>query len=134
MQLNHIANAAVPSSSGRTIPVIDPSDGQPFDEIQRGNAEDIDAAVRAARDCFEGVWHKVSAAERGRLLHRLSQKIAEHVDELAALEQRDCGKPVKQARADALAASAHPHREGTCAQGLGGAAWFVCCHSWTREP
>ncbi|HUD33021.1 MAG TPA: aldehyde dehydrogenase family protein, partial [Variovorax sp.] len=55
MQLNYIANAAVPSSSGRTIPVIDPSDGQPFDEIQRGNAEDIDAAVRAARDCFEGV-------------------------------------------------------------------------------
>ena len=80
MQLNHIANAAVPSSSGRTIPVIDPSDGQPFDEIQRGNAEDIDAAVRAARDCFEGVWHKVSAAERGRLLHRLSQKIAGQID------------------------------------------------------
>ena len=103
MQFNYIANAAVPSASGRTIPVIDPSDGQPFDEIQRSTAEDIDAAVRAARDCFENVWHKVSAAERGRLLYRLSQKIADHVDELAALEQRDCGKPVKQARADALA-------------------------------
>ena len=46
MQLNYIANASVPSSSGRTIPVIDPSDGQPFDELQRSNAEDIDDAVR----------------------------------------------------------------------------------------
>ena len=42
MQLNYIANANVRSSSGKSIPVIDPSDGQPFDEIQRGNAQDID--------------------------------------------------------------------------------------------
>ena len=83
--------------------MIDPSDGQVFDELQRSNSADIDAAVRAARDCFDGPWHKVSAADRGRLLYKLSQKIAEHVDELAALEQRDCGKPTKQARADALA-------------------------------
>jgi aldehyde dehydrogenase (NAD+) len=103
MQLNYIANTDVASASGRTLPVIDPSDGQTFDELQRSNAADIDAAVRAARDCFDGGWHKVSAGERGRLLYRLSQKIAEHADELTALEQRDCGKPTKQARADALA-------------------------------
>ena len=103
MQLNHIANTGVASTSGRTLPVIDPSDGQPFDELQRSNAADIDSAVRAARDCFDTVWHKVTAAERGRLLYKLSQKIAEHADELTALEQRDCGKPTKQARADALA-------------------------------
>ncbi len=103
MQFHYIANATRPSASGRTIPVIDPSDGQPFDELQRGNADDIDAAVRAARQCYEAVWSKLSAAERGRLLMRLSNKIAEHAEELAALEQRDCGKPTKQARADALA-------------------------------
>ena len=103
MQLHFIANAAQRSTSGRTIPVIDPSDGQPFDELQRGTPEDIDQAVSAARQCYEQVWTKISAAERGRLLMRLSNKIAEHVDELAALEQRDCGKPTKQARADALA-------------------------------
>jgi aldehyde dehydrogenase (NAD+) len=45
----------------------------------------------------------LTAAERGRLLMKLSHKVAEHVDELAAIEQRDCGKPGKQARADALA-------------------------------
>jgi len=103
MQLHYIGNSPVRSSSERTIPVIDPSDGQPFDEIQRGSDEDIDLAVRTARQCYEGVWRKLSAAERGRLLMRLAQKIAEHADELAAIEQRDCGKPTKQAKADAAA-------------------------------
>jgi aldehyde dehydrogenase (NAD+) len=103
MQLHFIANAPVRSSSERTLPVIDPSDGQPYDTIQRGTPEDIDAAVRAARQCFEGPWSRLGAAERGRLLMRLSLKISECIDELAAIEQRDCGKPTKQARADAVA-------------------------------
>ena len=103
MQLHYIANAAVPSSSGRTIAMIDPSDGQPFDEIQRGTPEDIGAAVHAARQCFDSVWSRMAPAERGRLLARLSVLVSEHAEELAALEQRDCGKPTRQARADALA-------------------------------
>ena len=103
MQLNYIGNALLPSSSGLTIPVIDPSDGHPFDEIQRSNAADIDRAVRAARDCMDSVWGRLSAAERGRLLMRLSAKVTEFAEELAAVEQRDCGKPTRQARADAAA-------------------------------
>ena len=103
MQYNYIANACVPSSSGKTIAMLDPSDGQPFDEIQRSNAADIDLAVKAARQGLETVWSKLSAAERGRLLMRLSLKITEHAAELSAIEQRDCGKPTKQANADAAA-------------------------------
>ena len=103
MQLNFIANESVASASGRTLPVIDPSDGQVFDEIQRSDERDIDAAVRAARSAFDGPWGQLSAAERGRLLLALAAKVEQHVDELAALEQRDCGKPTKQARADATA-------------------------------
>ncbi|KJA11675.1 aldehyde dehydrogenase [Acidovorax temperans] len=103
MQLNYIANASVPSSSGRTLAVIDPSDGQPFDEIQRSNADDIDAAVHAARQCYQAVWQRMAPVDRGRLLQKLSAKVLEHADELTALEQRDCGKPTKQARADAVA-------------------------------
>jgi aldehyde dehydrogenase (NAD+) len=103
MQHHLIANAQVPSSSGRTLPMIDPSDGNAYDEIQRGNADDVDQAVRAARRCYDSVWSKLSAAERGRLLMRLSHKVTEHAEELAMIEQRDCGKPTKQARADATA-------------------------------
>jgi aldehyde dehydrogenase (NAD+) len=103
MQHHYIANQSVPSSSSRTLPMVDPSDGQPFDEIARGNADDVDQAVRAARRCYDHVWSKLSGAERGRLLMRLSNKVLEHADELALIEQRDCGKPTKQARADAAA-------------------------------
>jgi aldehyde dehydrogenase (NAD+) len=103
MQLNFIGNASQVSASGQTIAMLDPSDGQVFDQIQRSNAEDIDDAVRAARQCFETVWGKTPAAERGRLLMRLSVRVAQGVDELTALEQRDCGKPTRQARADAVA-------------------------------
>ena len=103
MQQNFIANQSVASHTGRTLPVIDPSDGQPFDDIQRSDERDINDAVRAARQCFEGPWSALSAAERGRLLMALSRKVAEHADELAAIEQRDSGKPTSQAAADAAA-------------------------------
>jgi len=103
MQLNFIGNAPQVSSSGQTIAMLDPSDGQVFEQIQRSNASDIDDAVRAARQCYDTVWGKTPAAERGRLLMRLSARVAQGVDELTALEQRDCGKPTRQARADAVA-------------------------------
>jgi len=103
MQFNFIANTSLPSSSGQTIAVVDPSDGQVYDEIQRSNASDIDQAVRAARLGFDSAWSKLGAAERGRLLMRLSQRVTEHAQELSAIEQRDCGKPTKQANADASA-------------------------------
>ena len=103
MQFNYIANASVPSASGRTLAMLDPSDGQPYDEIQRSNPSDIDQAVRSARQCLDSVWSKLGAAERGRMLMRLSLKITEHSEELSAIEQRDCGKPSRQARADAAA-------------------------------
>lgn len=89
MQLNHIANQTVPCASGATLPVIDPATGETFDHLQRSGAADIDLAVSAARRCFEGPWAGLSAAERGRLLMRLSMKVAEHADELARLEQRN---------------------------------------------
>jgi aldehyde dehydrogenase (NAD+) len=103
MALHFIANTAQRSLSGQTLPVIDPATGETFETLERGNAADIDEAVNAARHCFDTTWSRLTAFERGRLLMKLSAKVAQHADELAALEQRDCGKPVKQARADALA-------------------------------
>ena len=68
MWSNVIDNVARPSSSGATLPVIDPSDGQPFGTIPRSTASDIDAAVGAARWCFDGTWNRMPAVERGRCL------------------------------------------------------------------
>jgi aldehyde dehydrogenase (NAD+) len=103
MKLHYIANQPVAPDSGEQIAVIDPSTGETFDALARGNAADIDRAVGAARQAFEGPWGRLSATERGRLLQRLSQHMLAHIDELAALESRDCGKPTTLARGDVTA-------------------------------
>src|SRR5438067_3503938 len=90
-------------STGATLPMIDPSDGSTFAEIARGNAADVDKAVRAAISARDGAWGKSSAAERGRLLAKVACAISDHADELTLIEARDCGKPLTQARADVAA-------------------------------
>jgi len=101
-----IANRWRPAVSGRTLPVVAPAEGRAFAEIAAGSAADIDAAVEAARHALDhGAWGRLTATERGRLLTRLSYAIADHAEELARLEARDTGKPMKQARADIVAAA-----------------------------
>ena len=99
--------------SGQTLPLINPSDGSELTRIARGNAADIDAAVRAAQIALEGeggvegdragAWGRLTATERGRLLMKMSALVLEQADELARLEALDVGKPLKQGRADAVA-------------------------------
>jgi aldehyde dehydrogenase (NAD+) len=98
-----IGNRFVAPCDGRTLPMIDPSDGTAFARIARGGSADIDAAVAAARAARDGAWGKQAPAARGRCLARLGTLIGEHADELALLEARDCGKPLTQARADVAA-------------------------------
>ena len=116
MTTHFINNRRVSGSSGETIPVIDPSDGQVFAHLARGNADDIRVAVAAARQAADGgAWSRLAPMERGRLLHNLSQSILAHHDELAHLEMRDCGKPVKQAKADAIAVARYfEYYAGAC--------------------
>jgi len=89
--------------SGDYLFVENPSDGTTIAQIPRGNAADIDAAVAAARAALNGAWGKTPAAERGRILTRIGRLVLERVDDLARIEALDVGKPLKQARADALA-------------------------------
>jgi aldehyde dehydrogenase (NAD+) len=88
---------------GDTLPVENPSDGTIIAQIPRGTAADIDAAVTAAQTALNGVWGKTPAAERGRILARIGRLVLERVDDLARIEALDVGKPLKQARADAIA-------------------------------
>jgi len=91
------------AASGETLALENPSDGSALARIARGGAADIDAAVQAAQAALDGEWGRLSAAERGRLLARIGQRVLERADELAQLEALDVGKPLKQGRADALA-------------------------------
>ena len=103
MKLHYVGNQHMAPASGQDIPVIDPSTGLQFDALARGNAADIDRAVVAAREAFDGVWGRLTATERGRLLQRLSQHMLANIDELASIESRDCGKPITLARGDVTA-------------------------------
>ncbi len=91
--------------SGQTLALVDPSVGAPFAAIARGGAPDIDAAVTSARHAFETHWEKTPAVERGRHLARMAALMAAAADELARLESRDTGKPLKQSRVDATVAA-----------------------------
>ncbi|MEX0960073.1 MAG: aldehyde dehydrogenase family protein [Burkholderiales bacterium] len=118
---NLIAGKWVPASDGRTLEVVSPSDGEIFATIARGTARDVDAAVAAARKAFEeGAWRRLTAVERGRLMMKLGQKILDHFDELAELEARDTGKPMKQARADITAAARYFEYYGAAADKVHG--------------
>ena len=73
--------------------MVDPSDGAPFAAIARGNAADVDAAVRAAQAARDGAWGRLAPAEKGRLLGALGRAILEHAEELAL----DRGARLRQA-------------------------------------
>ncbi len=87
----------------KTLKLINPSDGSDLADITRGSAHDIDAAVKAAHQAREEDWGRMTAAERGRILMEIGRLVLERTDDLAVLEALDVGKPLSQARADALA-------------------------------
>ena len=98
-----IGGRFVPASTGMTVAVVDPSDGAPFAAIARGSKPDIDAAVVAAQAALDGAWGRMAPVDKGRALARIGATILAHGEELALIEARDCGKPLKQARADVAA-------------------------------
>ncbi|WP_372837745.1 aldehyde dehydrogenase family protein [Phaeovulum sp.] len=86
-----------------TLPVENPSTGEVVAEIARGGEAEICAAVEAAEAAMAGDWGRMSATERGRVLALIGQAVEARADDLAEIEAQDVGKPLKQARADALA-------------------------------
>jgi acyl-CoA reductase-like NAD-dependent aldehyde dehydrogenase len=99
----------IEAAEHRTFETIDPASGRPITTVAHAGAEDVERAVAAARRALEnGPWPALSAAARGRLIHRLAELIESHADELAELESLDNGKPVKLAKlVDVGSAAAH---------------------------
>jgi aldehyde dehydrogenase (NAD+) len=86
-----------------TLPVVNPNDGLEVGRLARGAAVDIDRAVQAARAALTGEWGRLAAVDRGRLLYRLGEQVAQNEARLADIETKDVGKPLTQARNDARA-------------------------------
>ncbi|MEV6257890.1 aldehyde dehydrogenase family protein [Nocardia sp. NPDC051911] len=78
--------------------VIDPGTEQVITRVAEAAATDVDDAVRAARRAFDDErWIRLSGAERGMILWRTADLMAERANELAAVESRDVGMPMSQA-------------------------------------
>jgi aminomuconate-semialdehyde/2-hydroxymuconate-6-semialdehyde dehydrogenase len=89
----------VPAAAAETFETRDPHDDSLVGRVARGDAADAARAVAAACRAFdEGPWPRMSTTERRKLLHALADRIDANADELALLETRDCGKPLRESR------------------------------------
>ncbi len=87
-------------TAGRWLPSYDPTTGAPWYELADGDAADIDRAVAAAgRALADPAWRRITQSERGRLIRRLADLLAQHGEDLAAIETRDNGKLLREMRA-----------------------------------
>ena len=81
--------------SGETFETVDPFTGLPWATVPRGGVDDVDAAVRAARDAFE-TWGRTTGTERARLMRRLAELIAAQASRIAVVESTDNGKLIRE--------------------------------------
>jgi len=89
-----IGGEFVDAADGATIDVLDPHDGSVLTSIAEAKAEDVDRAVAAAQK-IQPTWSHVAAADRGRLLLKLAEAIEADAENLALLETRDTGHPLR---------------------------------------
>jgi len=95
-----IAGEWCEAASGETFESLNPFTGKAWAEVPRASPDDVDRAVRAARAAFEDpAWRGLNATERGKLLTRLGDLVAERADALAELETLDNGKLINEMRA-----------------------------------
>ncbi|ACZ90205.1 5-carboxymethyl-2-hydroxymuconate semialdehyde dehydrogenase [Streptosporangium roseum] len=103
MNLEHyIGGAHVPSVSGATFDALEPASNETYLTVAAGGPEDIAAAVAAARKAFtDGPWPRMTGEQRATVLRRIAAAIESRDDRIAALECRDTGLPITQARGQA---------------------------------
>ena len=117
---NYIGGRWIEAANSQRFEIQNPSDGSHLADIARSGSEDVDRAVKAARAALGSDWGRMSATDRGRILHRIGEAVLRNVDLLAQLEARDVGKPLKQARADAEALARYLEFYGAAADKIHG--------------
>ena len=94
-----IANEWADARSGRTFATTNPATEEVIADVAEAGEDDIDRAVRAARDAFaDSRWRRMNPHKRSRLLWKLADLIDANADELGLTETRDNGKPYFEAR------------------------------------
>ncbi|MBB4839868.1 aldehyde dehydrogenase (NAD+) [Sphingomonas kyeonggiensis] len=105
---------------GGARPSIDPATGKPWGDVAYGGAQDVDRAVAAAREAFEGPWRKMAPWERAALIRKFADLYATQVDALARIESQDNGRAIRESRGDIGLHSQYYHWFASLADKLGG--------------
>ena len=92
---HYIGGEFVPPKNGRYFEDITPITGQPFTEIARGDADDIEAALDAAHKAAPA-WGRTSATDRANILNKIADRMEAHLEEIAVAECWENGKPVRE--------------------------------------
>ncbi|MCZ4292937.1 MULTISPECIES: aldehyde dehydrogenase [Vibrio] len=83
------------AQSGQTLGVFNPATDEKLTDIARCQSEDVDLAVKYARDAFKaGDWSNSAPAKRKAVLYKFADLIEQHCEQLALLETLDTGKPI----------------------------------------
>jgi betaine-aldehyde dehydrogenase len=98
---NFIGSEPVDPAEGQTEPILNPATGEVIAHAPVSSAEDVDRAVRAAREAFPG-WATTTPGERAYALLKLADAIEQHADEIAELESDNAGKPIGAFREDEI--------------------------------
>ena len=88
----------MPSTGGATFATTNPATEDELAQVAAGTAEDVDRAVAAAREAYERYWRPMRPADRAKYVYRIARAITERSRELAVLETKDGGKPIKESR------------------------------------
>ena len=98
----------VAPKSGKYFDTINPAKETSIAKIAEASAEDVDVAVKAARNAYDKVWSKMPAKERAKYIYRIARMMQERARELAVIESMDGGKPIRESRdVDVPLAAAH---------------------------
>jgi aldehyde dehydrogenase (NAD+) len=103
-----IGGEFIEPKSGRYFQSINPATEEPLAEVAEAGPEDVDLAVKAAREAHEQHWRGLPGTERAKYIFRIARALQERAREFAVLESMDGGKPIKESRdVDLPLAAAH---------------------------
>ncbi|MDO5732603.1 MAG: aldehyde dehydrogenase family protein [Eubacteriales bacterium] len=107
--LMYIGGEFVEASNGQYLESTNPANGEKLASFPNASKEDVDRAVRAAREAFQS-FRRTTAAERAALLEKIAVVIETHCEELATIETLDNGKPIRETSAVDIPMSADHFR------------------------
>lgn len=88
-------------AEGKTIAVVDPATGETIGQVAHATRPDLDAALAAVEKGF-GVWSRISAFERSKIMRRAADLLRARADEIAWIMTREQGKPLAQSKGEVL--------------------------------